>query len=189
MLFRFVNCFNFVPFCYILFHEYERNSFPTQSVTIKLRQHESTPIQQTPQQKKSGNLPPWESSVCCAGVNSCCLIIIVTFWVGKLFLSYSYIYIQLALELSNRSPVCLYVLVQDVWSHFLLNSFSWFIFIFFSVFLNGTLWNLSQKLVQFDNKFSIKYVIILIFTFHRSSPGTDSEKLEPPPPTPHANLT
>ena len=38
--------------------------------------------------------------------------------------------------------------------------------------------NLSQKLFQFDNKFSIKYVIIFIFTVHRSSLGTDSEKKE-----------
>ena len=31
-----------------------------------------------------------------------------------------FMYIQLAFVLSNRSPVCLYVLVQDAWSHFLL---------------------------------------------------------------------
>ena len=31
-----------------------------------------------------------------------------------------YIYIQLAFVPSNRSPVCFYVLVQDVWLHFLL---------------------------------------------------------------------
>ena len=46
--------------------------------------------------------------------------------------------------------------------------------------------NLSQKLFQFDNKFSIKYVIILIFTVHRSSPGTDSWKERDPL---HANPT
>ena len=41
---------------------------------------------------------------------------------------------------------------------------------------------LSQNLVQFDNKILINYVFtILIFTVHRSSPGTDGEKLEPPP--------
>ena len=34
-------------------NEYERNSFPTQNVTIKLRQHKSTPAQQIPRQKKS----------------------------------------------------------------------------------------------------------------------------------------
>ena len=33
-------------------YEYERNSFPTQSVTIELRQHESTPAQQIPQSKQ-----------------------------------------------------------------------------------------------------------------------------------------
>ena len=32
-----------------------------------------------------------------------------------------YIYIQLAFVSSNRSPVCLHVIVQDAWSHFLLN--------------------------------------------------------------------
>ena len=32
-----------------------------------------------------------------------------------------YNYIQLAFVWSNRSPVCLYILVQDAWSHFLLN--------------------------------------------------------------------
>ena len=35
-------------------YEYERNSFPTQSVTIKLRKHKSTPAQQKPRQKKIG---------------------------------------------------------------------------------------------------------------------------------------
>ena len=48
-------------------YEYERNRFPTQSVKIKLWQHQSTPAQQTPRQKKSGNLPvresnPWPSA-------------------------------------------------------------------------------------------------------------------------------
>ena len=33
---------------------YERNSFPTQSVTITLRQHKSTPAQQVPRQKNRG---------------------------------------------------------------------------------------------------------------------------------------
>ena len=37
-------------------------SFPTQNVTIKLRQHKSTPAQQIPQQKKSGNLPARNSN-------------------------------------------------------------------------------------------------------------------------------
>ena len=49
--------------------------------------------------------------------------------------------------------------------------------------------NLSQNLVQFDNKFLINYVfIILIFTVHRSSPGTDGEKLEAPPPACQSHL-
>ena len=34
-----------------------RNNVPTQSVTIKLRQHKLTPAQQIPRQKKSGNTP------------------------------------------------------------------------------------------------------------------------------------
>ena len=36
---------------------YERNSFPNWSVIFKLRQHESTPAQQIPRQKKMGNVP------------------------------------------------------------------------------------------------------------------------------------
>ena len=39
------------PTEYIVF-SYESNSFPTQSVTIKLRQHESTTTQLIPRQKK-----------------------------------------------------------------------------------------------------------------------------------------
>ena len=43
-------------------NEYERNSFPTQNVTIKLRQHKSTPAQQIPGHKKSGNVPAQNSN-------------------------------------------------------------------------------------------------------------------------------
>ena len=38
-------------------YEYARNSFLIQSVTIKLKQQKSTPEQQIPRQKKSGNVP------------------------------------------------------------------------------------------------------------------------------------
>ena len=43
-------------------NEYERNSFPTQNVTIKLRHHKSTPAQQIPRLKKSGNVPARDSN-------------------------------------------------------------------------------------------------------------------------------
>ena len=43
-------------------YEYESNSFPTQSVTIKLRQHKSIPAQQISRQKKSGNVLARESN-------------------------------------------------------------------------------------------------------------------------------
>ena len=39
-----------------------RNSFLTNSVTIKLKQHKWTPAQQIPRQKKSGNVPVQESN-------------------------------------------------------------------------------------------------------------------------------
>ena len=62
-------------------YEYEKNSFPTPSVTIKLRQHKSTPAQQTPRQKifkKSGNVPAWESkprpSACEIDAHECAIL-------------------------------------------------------------------------------------------------------------------
>ena len=49
-------------------YEYERNSFPTRSVTVKLRQHKSTPAQQILRQKQTGE---------CAGAG----MEPMTFWV------------------------------------------------------------------------------------------------------------
>ena len=44
-------------------NEYERNSFPTQNVTIKLRQHKLTPAQRIPRQKKKPkNVPAPDSN-------------------------------------------------------------------------------------------------------------------------------
>ena len=44
-------------------NEYERNSFPTQNVTIKLRQHKLTPTQWIPRQKKLGNVSSTSSNL------------------------------------------------------------------------------------------------------------------------------
>ena len=137
------------------------NSFPTQNVTIKLRQHKSTPAQQIHRQKNRGmfivivyfphDCPTLSIStsvsllfirgdrwlyglgvclahirlwvrvpartfpfcscldICCAGVDLCCLCLIVPFWVGKLFLSYSLIY-SVSLCIEQLIPRVFYVL-------------------------------------------------------------------------------
>ena len=68
----------------------------------------------------AGKFPDFFCRVICrARVHLCCLSLIVTLWVGILFLP-SYIWYSVDIVLSNRSPVCLYVLEQDAWPHFLL---------------------------------------------------------------------
>ena len=89
--------------------------FQLKSVTIKLRQHKLTPAKQNTPTEKIGEcagtgLIVWASAlhaegrgfksragtfpdfccrgICCAGVGLCCLCLIVTLWLGKLFLSY-----------------------------------------------------------------------------------------------------
>ena len=52
----------------------------------------------------------------CAGVDLCCLSSGL-----ENCCFHIHLYIQLAFVSINRSPVCFYVLVQDAWSHFLLN--------------------------------------------------------------------
>ena len=63
-----------------------RNSSPTQSFTVKLRQHKLAPAEQLTRQKKCWHIP-WFflSGYCCVGVDLCCLSLIVTLWVEKLF--------------------------------------------------------------------------------------------------------
>ena len=43
-------------------------------------------------ESRAGTFPDFFCrGTCCAGVDLCCPSLIVTFWVGKLFLSYSYL--------------------------------------------------------------------------------------------------
>ena len=103
-----------VVHCYL---EYERNSFPTQSVTIKLRQHKLTLAQQTPRpfrrvlQLNLDNInrlpyskyPDRKSrGVCCVGVDLCCLSLIVTLWVG---ITVIYIWAFLAKSRQKKNPL------------------------------------------------------------------------------------